>query len=223
MPHEHVWAVWPSAHPELANATARLWQEKGYKVAVLIDEGSEIPPCPDITLTSEVWEGYPRAMNRLCRTVPGPVVVCAADDIYPSEDRSPCEIQAEFLQVFPDTYGVMQPTGDRFGSIDIVCPCPWLGRAFINESYSGKGPWNPEYFHYFCDAEIQDVATLQNAFIQRPDISQYHDHWQREKGGTRPEHLMRAKARWKAGKVLYESRKKENFPGHQRGVPNGND
>jgi len=137
---EDVWAVWPSANPKLADACAKLWNEAGYKTAVLIDRGSEVPQNPNRVILGGDWKGFPDAINRLCREVPGDVVVCIGDDIQPPQEATPQEVRAAFLETFPDSFGVMQPTGDRFGSIDLCCPCPWVGRKFIEEAYEGQGP-----------------------------------------------------------------------------------
>ena len=210
-----IWAVWPSANPDLADKCAELWNAAGYKTAVLIDRGAAVPQVPNRTLLSPTWKGYSHAMNRLCREVSGDVVVCISDDIHPSKEETPDEIRRKFLERFPDTFGVMQPTGDKFGSIDICCPCPWVGRAFINEAYGGNGPYNIDYFHYYSDKEIMDVAILMGAFQARNDLTQYHDHWQRCKQ-KRPKHLQHALERWNADKKLCEVREAAGYPGHER-------
>ena len=214
MPPE-IWAIWPSANPELADAAAKLWKEAGYKTAVLIDKGVEAPQEPHRTIIGGEWKGFPDAINRLCREVPGEVVVCIGDDIHPPQEETPAVIYDKFRERFPDWFGVMQPTGDRFGSIDLCCPCPWVGRRFIEEAYKGKGPYWPGYFHYFSDQEIQDAAILLGAFQQRSDLTQYHDHWQRDRG-KRPVHLGEALKHHRKDKVLYAIRKRANFPGHKR-------
>jgi len=214
MPPE-IWAVWPSANPKLAGECIKLWKGAGYKTAVLFDHINEISPEPDKVIIGERWEGYPNAMNRLCREVPGEVVVCIGDDIRPPLEETPDVILDKFKERFPDTFGVMQPTGDIFASIDLCCPCPWVGRAFIDESYSGNGPYWEGYFHYFSDQEIQEAAILMDAFQQRKNISQYHDHWQRGKDG-RPSHLDTALANHKEDKRMFNLRQSNKFPGHER-------
>jgi hypothetical protein len=194
-----------------------MWSEMGYKTCVYIDKEGEIPVEADRVMVAKgEWRGFPHAMNLLCREVPGDVVVCIGDDIRPAPNFTPQSIVAEFLEHFPDTFGVMQPTGDVFGSSEEVCVAPWIGRKFIEEAYHGMGPYNEGYFHYFCDAELQEVATKLGAFYQRSDLYQYHDHWQRDPEANRPLHLMEAKDKWKANRDLFEDRKKNGFPGHER-------
>lgn len=214
-----VWAVWPSAQIDLCEENTCRWNHAGYKVAVLIDQGAPHPMLPDLIVEGGKWKGYPTAINQLCHMVPGAVVVCAGDDIHPSAEAPVDKIYAEFMERFPDTFGVMQPTGDRFGSIDDVCPSPWIGRAFIDEAYDGAGPFWPDYYHYFCDEELKLVAEKQGALWQRPDLSQYHDHWQRAVDGCRPAHLMDALSNHKPHRKLFDQRKHAGFPQHER-IPN---
>ena len=214
---KEVWAIWPSVNSHLAGTTLRKWRAAGYRTAILIDRGKiwESETAPDKIIYGGKWQGFPHAINNLCHQTPGDVVVCAGDDIYPSQEESPIMIREKFLERFPDSFGVMQPTGDRFGSIDLCCPCPWVGRKFIEEAYKGDGPYWEGYFHYFSDEEIQNVATLLGCFQQRPEISQYHDHWQRE-NGQRPPHMKKALQEWKKDKHLHKARETQNFPGHER-------
>lgn len=214
---KNVWAVWPTANPPHATATIKLWQAAGYKTAIWVDPGAPRPEGMNVIMRDK-WLGFPHAINRLCHYVPGDVVVCAGDDIHPTEGEAMEVIREEFLDTFPDSFGVMQPTGDRFGSIDDCCPSPWVGRAFIEQAYEGKGPYNEDYFHYFCDQEIQEVAVKLGAFQQREDLSQYHDHWQREEGDKRPPHLMKALEGWKRDRNIFKIRQAEGFPGCERGV-----
>lgn len=210
-----VWAVWPSANPDQGEKTALRWLSQGFKVALLLDS----PHTFEIdvrAIVGEKWEGYPKAMNRLCREIDSDIVVAASDDIYPDE-RSAQELGREFIDHFQGTFGVMSPIGDDFGNVRNAAVAPWIGREWINRAYGGHGPFWSEYFHYFCDGEIQDVAILLDAFWQREDVIQYHDHWQREEGGgTRPPHLFEALKQWKKDKCLYEFRKANGFPGHER-------
>ncbi|RLF30316.1 MAG: hypothetical protein DRN14_00235 [Thermoplasmata archaeon] len=214
MPYD-VWAIWPSAHPKLANETAKRWKAAGYKTAVLLDNVGDRPSECNAVCVAREWKGFPNAINVLTRMVKADMVVCIGDDLFPAREADCQTIARQFAERFPDLFGVMQPTGDRFGSIDECAPSPWIGRGFIDEAYGGNGPYYDQYFHYFCDAELQEVAVLLDAFQQRRDLSQYHDHWQRD-GGERPPHLMRALKEWKKDRALYEGRKRHNFPGHER-------
>ena len=108
----------------------------------------------------------------------------------------------------------MQPIGDRYGSIMKCAVSPWIGRKFIEKTYSGNGPYYTGYYHYFSDQELQDVATKLGCFYQDRSIVQYHDHWQR-KNRTRPSYLMTAKDKWENDRKTYLTRKQEGYPGHE--------
>ena len=71
------------------------------------------------------------------------------------------------------TFGIMQPTGDRWGAdepwakalfpdapayIDRICGSPWIGREFARRMNEGAGPFHPAYRHMFADEELQCVA-----------------------------------------------------------------
>ena len=183
-----VWAVWPTVHPELSDKMAQVWQEQGYRVAVLVNppHGEVDVPHADKVVVQYQWGGFPCAVNRLCEEVPGNIVVVVGDDVYPDPHQTASEIGMDFLERFPDTFGVMQPCGDKFGSWDKCAVSPWIGRAFIEKVYDGAGPYWDEYFHYFSDEELQKVAMKLGAFQQREDLTQFHDHWQRKSNPDRP-------------------------------------
>lgn len=137
---------------------------------------------------------------------------------------------------FPwSTFGVMQPTGDRwqdtpfsrqrFGQdrgapIDRVAGSPWMGREFCERMYEGKGPLFPGYKHMFVDEELQEVATKLGVFYQRRDLTHLHRHYIRMNNDTAcepPAHLKvwTSQAHWDESKALFEARKAAGFPGHE--------
>ena len=209
-----VWAVWPTISVERSLPIIDRWHERGYKVALLVN-----PPLDntmfrgaEMVIVQEEWLGFPMAANILCAEALGDIVVVAGDDLYPDENQTAQEIGEAFRGVFPDLMGVMQPTGDQYGCYDKCAVSPWIGRKFINAAYGGIGPYWPGYFHYFCDEELQEYAIKLGCFQQRSDILQYHDHWQRKEGVTRPKHLFRAKREWRKDKRTFENRKQKGFP-----------
>ncbi len=125
------------------------------------------------------------------------------------------------------TFGVMQPTGDRFagGSIDRIAGSAWMGREWCLRINQGKGPLWPEYFHMFEDEELQNVATKLGVFWQRPDLIHKHMHFQRESDAIDspavakpvPPHLVYAnsKENWDKMKAIFDWRKANGFPGHE--------
>lgn len=123
------------------------------------------------------------------------------------------------------TFGVCQPTGDRFseGSIDRICGSPWLGRSFCERINQGRGPFWPEYTHCFGDEELWNVATKLGILWQRRDLTHYHHHFTRVPGKdigqvtAPPPHLVEATsaAHWVKYKALFAKRKAAGFPGSE--------
>ena len=89
------------------------------------------------------------------------------------------------------TFGVMQPTGDRWGDnessraafgenrgaeIDRIAGSPWMGREWCERAYLGNGPMPDFYHHLYIDEELQEVATRLGVFWQCRDLTQYHNH-----------------------------------------------
>ncbi len=188
--------------------------------------------------------------------------VVAGDDIYPDTTKTADEIAHECSEHFfegnlkpedarhltfdektmrlsganwLDTFGVMQPTGDRFGDdatsrrmfgedrgayADRVCGSAWIGREFARRMYQGNGPLWPEYRHMFVDEELQQVAIKYGVLWQRRDLTQRHEHWSRAEGVTPqdcPAFLKEATSQehWKKYKTIFENRKVQGFPGSE--------
>lgn len=207
--------AWPTIDLAEANKTAEYWQKMGYDVGILVDESQygddfENPWNVNASITVEEWQGFPHAANEICTHFASlyDIVIIGGDDVYPDKYNVARHLEAEFKEHFGGTFGVMNPTGDRYGLIDQCCIAPWIGAEYI---YALDGrPYCEEYYHYFCDGELQDVAILNGSFWQRPDLSQYHDHWSR-KGESRPKHLQRANQQHSDDKRTYEQRKAQGF------------
>ena len=211
------WVAFPSITVERAAKCTQRWHDWGYKVAVLIEqpratlaETKKIGA--DKVLRPKTWVSFPVAANALCRAVPGPIVVLIGDDILPHPQESGPVLARRFMEAFPDTMGVMQPTGDAWGGYKTACISPWIGRAFIEQAYGGKGPYHAGYFHYFSDQELQEAAVKLGCFKQDREIYQFHDHWQR-RGEQRPGHLLKALDHWEADRQNFKKRQAEGFPG----------
>ncbi|MHA1344996.1 MAG: glycosyltransferase family 2 protein [Candidatus Heimdallarchaeaceae archaeon] len=209
-----IWVVWPTVNIEKSQRMIEAWHDRGYKVAVLVN-----PPNTDdmlieaeIVIVQDKWINFPVAANILCKIVSGDIVVVVGDDISPDPNSTAQEIGRDFLKRFPDTFGVIQPTGDEFGCYNKCAVSPWLGRDFIEKAYEGKGPYWEEYFHYFSDQELQEYATQLGIFEQRKYVNQYHDHWQRQEEPQRPGYLLPAKKKWHKDKQIFQQRQKEGFP-----------
>ena len=209
-----IWCCWPTVNIEKSREMIDVWHEQNYKVAVLVN-----PPHINVDLleadqviVQNEWQGFSIAANILCKEVPGDIVVVVGDDIYPDKEHTPQEIGGAFQKKFPDLFGIMQPTGDKFGCTHKCAVSPWIGRMFIEKSYNGHGPFWEEYFHYFSDQELQEYATKLGTFYQREDLVQYHDHWQRKEEPRRPGYLLEAKKRWHKDKQTFDQRMVKGFP-----------
>jgi hypothetical protein len=208
------WVVWPTCQPEIASRQVAKWRDLSYHVGLLVEGEADIPGA-DFIIRQEKWRGFPAAANMLCAEAikRGAKVVCVAgDDIEPDPQTPGPEILDRYHKHFPDDYGVMQPTGDKFGAFDTCCISPWIGRQFIERTYGGSGPYFEGYNHCFCDKELQDVAKKLERFYQVPNLCQRHNHWTR----TRVEapHHERIKATIGADETLYRARWGANFPGY---------
>lgn len=212
----NVWAVWPTVNIERTQKMIPIWRVKGYKVAVLLDFNRYVKLDCDMLLVQERWQGFPVAANLLCHSVPGDIVVVIGDDVYPDLKLTAQDIAKDFIKKFPSTFGVMQPIGDDFGSTKICAVSPWVGRKFIEEMYGGYGPFCTDYFHYYTDHELQIIATKYNAFYQRSDVTQFHDHWQRKENPERPQYLLKAGELWHRDEIIFKQRKAAGFPNHRR-------
>jgi hypothetical protein len=144
-------------------------------------------------------------------------------NVSPEEIAAQCE--ARFGSKGHPTFGVMQPTGDRWGDhqggayADRVAGSPWIGRRFCLTVNGGNGPLWWEYFHMGVDEELQAIATRLGVFWQRPDLSHFHRHWGRDDGNRAkmPAFLTRANSpqEWAKYKQIFRDRQAAGFPGHQ--------
>jgi hypothetical protein len=166
-----------------------IWQERGYKVAVLQNRiKADIPA--DITVWSDRYPGWAESINILCRDVvpkSAPIVISGGDDMLPDPHHAASDLAAQFLTHFPDSFGVMQPTADGYLGAARFCGSPWLGRAWIDRAYGGRGPMHGEYRHNWADNELYWVARALGALWERPDLTQEHRHFSRT-GETRPDY-----------------------------------
>ena len=209
-----IWSVWPTVSPDRSAPMIARWHERGYKVGVLVNPPHAHTDLPDAdrVIVQDKWISFPCAVNILCAEVSGDVVAIVGDDVYPDEHHTAQEIGEQFRERFPDLMGVMQPTGDHYACDYRCCVSPWVGRKFINEAYGGHGPYWMGYYHYFSDEELQLYATQLGCFQQREDLTQFHDHWQRQEQPKRPRHLRRAKMQHAKDKDIFRKRKAAGFP-----------
>ncbi len=202
-----VWFCIPSARPiEQVESVLEKWRERGYKVALWRDEvvlaGDPIPfkETADLVYFG-AYEGYAEAVNFLASKVLHEDASCdwivtGGDDTLPDPNHTASQIAVECSYYFgsqltdgmyiyspkTSTFGVMQPTGDRFagGSIDRIAGSPWLGREWCLRANGGRGPFWPEFTHMFGDECLKRTAEKLGVYWSRPDLTHFHKHFQRE-------------------------------------------
>jgi len=215
-----VWYAIPSASMIRAGACLHKWRRRGFRTAVMIDPGTVVDHTnlADRVICVDPYPGYWQASVMLCRDVldTADIVVCGGDDIYPDPDANPQRIAAEFYERFPDGFGVMQPTGDDLDGTDRICGSPWFGKAWIEEAYDRNGPFWPGYEAFFGDEDLFNVAKMLGVLWQRPDLTQFHDHWIRPGGPKKTDYQIRNDRFWEYDQKLFNERKAAGFPHHQR-------
>jgi hypothetical protein len=229
------WFCIPSKRPpEDAERVLELWRERGYKIALVTDD--QAWRNVDLQVISVTYQGYARSVNYLAERILSPNwagqpgndpdcdwICCGGDDTEPDLNHTADEIAAQLTEHFKGTFGVMQPTGDRFagGSIDRICGSPWMGREFCERMYQGNGPLWPEYRHCFVDNELQEVSIRLGVLWQRRDLSHYHHHFTRHGDDARatapPDFLREANSpeHWQKYGGIFGNRKRLGFPGHE--------
>lgn len=217
MSKHEVWFAVPSADPETARRNLPAWREQGYKVAVLQDKvRGEVPA--DRVMHVERYQGWSASVNLLCRhAVPksAAIVVSGGDDMLPDPHQSAEQIARQFMERFPDGFGVMQPHGDDLLGCLQYCGSPWMGKAFVDRMYGGSGGLSDAYVHSWADAELMWVSKGLGAFWSRPDLSQYHDHFTRH-GERAPEFWVKSyEENRRADMETFLVRSAMRFPGHE--------
>lgn len=244
-----MWYCIPSARPPVeAEACLSKWRAQGYHCAIWRDGLAPISNEPFTNTLiyyggTQAYPGYARAVNHLVELVlkcdpDCDWVVTGGDDVSPDGAHTADEIAAQCSDYFRGgdcqkscgcrTYGVMQPTGHRWGDdaysrgrwpdapayIDRIAGSPWIGRSFAQRINGGKGPFWSEYRHCWSDQELQEVATKLGVFWQRRDLVHLHNHWML-KGEKEPPHLIEANKTYLSDKPLFTRRQAANFPGHE--------
>lgn len=217
MPTPEVWFAIPSASPEQCRKTLPEWRRMGYRIAVLQNwKKGDIPA--DIVVWRDQYPGWPGSINELCRSVvpkDAAIVVSGGDDMLPDPRHPAPQLAMQFLERFPDTFGVMQPQGDGFMEAAHYCGSPWLGRAWIDRMYGGTGPMPSMYRHNWSDVELFWVAKGMGCLWQRPDLSQYHDHFYRRRT-ERPDYWeQNVHSADRDDVQMFLARRWLNFPGHE--------
>ena len=218
--NDTVWLGMPSANIDMAKKTLPVWKQLGYNIAILCPTflEKEYKSLADIVISeseTDGYQGWPKSVNIISNKLNNvDIIVAAGDDMYPDKNQTALILREQFLDHFKGTFGVMQPYGDKFGSMacpecEQICGSAWLGRDFRNKINKGKGPMWEEYFHMYADTELYQVAKKHNCLWIRDDLTQYHEHRLRGTHNFKPtipfENIHKAK-------LIYDDRKRNNFP-----------
>lgn len=240
-----VWYCIPSCNPKRAREVTEAWREMGYRVAVLVDRNKLEDftwgeDAPDLVVETHIYQGYYGSVNLLAslllhrplsriqdglirrscfgvRTAPS-VVVTGGDDIFPDEHRTASEIRDTLYVLKPDGFFVAQPTGDvdKMPGTDKICGSPWFGRGWLDRGYGGHGPFCQDYFQFYGDEELHNVAKLTGALIQLPDVTQRHEHYHRPGGPEKLDYQARNESHyWSRDQKVFLERQKKKWPGHK--------
>lgn len=246
-----VWFCIPSCRPAPeAKGCLDKWRAQGYKIA-LLRQGEPVEA--DLLIPTGEYLGWARSTNILAREVLRrdqnvSWVVGGGDDYFPDPTFNGSEIGVQGMRHFGGslddhesirawrnqaTFGVMQPTGDRWGDspsarltygeergaiLDRIAGSPWLGREWCERAYLGNGPMWDGYHHLYADEELQEVAVKLGVFWQRRDLVQYHDHPGRTNAAAYHEgHLaaINTPESWAQHSAMFEDRKRKGFPGSE--------
>ena len=239
------WLTIPSKRSAAeVNRTLALWRHQGYRIAIWRDPGDEPVECD--LMIQRAYPGYAQAVNELAFAVleADPScdwIVAGGDDTEPDPNHTADEIAREcsehfvrcnvdFLKTEEEqplksvkTFGVMQPTGDRFasGSIDRIAGSPWLGREWCLRANQGQGPFWPEFVHMYGDECLMRTAEILGAYWRRPDLIHFHNHFMRASDAIDspaiqkpiPAHLVEwnSAPHWNAMKAIFKGLEAQNF------------
>lgn len=223
------------------------WNPPGYPLEIRIAKGDIMlrgggrfePNTPIETMRYapdfDHYPGYAQAVNALAKSVleydPSCDWICTGgDDTLPDPNHTAEEIAAQCGDYFEfkdggynRTFGVMQPTGDRFagGCIDRIAGSPWLGRSWCLRANGGRGPFWPEFTHMFGDECLKRTAEKLGVYWVRPDLTHFHKQFQRESDAIDsravsnpvPPHLVKWNTRqhWDEMQAIFRRLEAEDF------------
>jgi hypothetical protein len=237
-----VWFCIPSIRPK--GGTIPLWRERGYKVACL-RQGEPID-C-EMQIPTGEYRGWAPSVNILAKWVvehdpTADWIATGGDDYEPDMANTPEHIGNQcwchFSVKGDATFGVMQPTGDRWGDtpaaraqyganrgayLDRIAGSPWMGREWVKRAYGGNGPMFAGYRHMYADEELKEVAEKLGVYWARRDIVQLHQHWGRKPGdefadiADCPDFLrpVNTPQHWHESQRLFVERKAAGWPGSE--------
>lgn len=221
-----VFVVFPSASPTRAAESVEKWRYMGYQTGVYFNYGTQ-EACGAHKVWFGPYEGYWNACNYMAHIVvageeKATICIFASDDIDPDPKYTAHEIGDQFLEHFPDTFGVMQPCGDRQGidhtgkpAAERICGSPWMGADWVRRAYGGRGATDSRFFHFYGDEHLYEVAKKRGVLWMRPDLVHHHRHWSWGHSQQQIYQKRNADQHWEKDKALFMADKEAGFPGSE--------
>ena len=208
--HSH-WIAIPSiCGPRLPEWVAA-WQANGWAVALYVDLGNRTRATADRVMEGR-YTGYGAACNALAALLFGiehaDLVAFGGDDVWPDPAWPAARLAARFAARFPGLDGIAQPGGGNMHDLDRCCIAPLVGAGWYARRH---GPYCAEYFHFWCDTELHDLADNDGKLEVWRDVNWTHDHWA-VMGRPPPDHIAKARALNEQDHQLYLKRKAAGFP-----------
>ena len=228
-----VYVVFPTANPIKAVNAIKNWVRMGYSVFSYCDNKETLNDF-GIRLVADnlicchlegvEYKGYWWACNKLINKLfshgSSDIVVLAADDMDPDPNKTAQEIGREYFERFPDGEGIMQPCGDTGGEMmdgkyaaERICGSPWFGYGWFKAGrFNGKAT-PEEFFHFYGDEVIKEVAEREGLLWMRKDLCQKHHHWSFYQNVERTKYQERnSREHWQHDKDLFFKLKELGFP-----------
>lgn len=191
----NVYLLLPVADFSEATKCAWRWTPLGYKVVYLFDTKTLKNDDPQTLVDQGIihefiivddYAGWYSSVNFLMSLYSDSFswCICAGSDMDPENNKLANDIALECTEHFNGTYGIMQPTGDRWdernglAASERICGSPWIGQELVKKC-EGK-IFSEEFFHYFSDELLREYAIKDNILWQRKDLTHLHRHPNRE-------------------------------------------
>ncbi len=210
----------PTANPALASECFAAWQSMGWDTFAVVEGDAEIANATGVFRQTE-YPGWGESFNRLARVLNGryDFLATGGDDITPDPTRDAATIGRELSEHFGGTFGVCQPSADRWawdkdGTRSPIAYAPIIGADFARRWNCRMGAFWPSYFQWFSDDELCRVTTAADLLWERPDLMFYHDHVSRD-GRQTPWYKAEKHPRWQGDADLFKARQAAGFPGHE--------
>jgi hypothetical protein len=212
----------PTANPALAAECFRAWRSMGWDTFALVD-GNDVLDAAILDVVNFVFRqndypGWGESFNIMARTLHEyDWLATGGDDVWPDPMRYAETIGNELSAHFNGTFGVCQPSADRWawnknGTTAPICYAPIIGAEFARRWNGGKGAFWPGYFQWCADAELH--GATEGLLLERPDLMFDHRHVSKD-GRPSPAYKTGKQHRWQADWDLYEQRRRDRFPGHE--------